>query len=410
MPNVKRLGVLDFNPRAPCGARLYQSDTCQEHNVFQSTRPLRGATRRPGRDAGRRRISIHAPLAGRDPQPAGAIFSFTDFNPRAPCGARPDTVPRVVLRCSYFNPRAPCGARLSSCHPSDGVLLFQSTRPLRGATSDYTTEERYSPISIHAPLAGRDAANAAFCLFLAISIHAPLAGRDQGATRLDNERLHFNPRAPCGARLGIEGNDHQTPLFQSTRPLRGATSWYSMPWASNCYFNPRAPCGARQWRSGWQAGCSYFNPRAPCGARLRPSGWLPRRLHNFNPRAPCGARHPSCCLIRLNCQYFNPRAPCGARLHRTRPGCQFSYYFNPRAPCGARHATSIDSAKLKKFQSTRPLRGATLIYQAFSVVFRISIHAPLAGRDDQSKGGIFKVSGFQSTRPLRGATSFRITV
>ena len=35
---------LDFNPRAPCGARPRILDNIESHMEFQSTRPVRGAT------------------------------------------------------------------------------------------------------------------------------------------------------------------------------------------------------------------------------------------------------------------------------------------------------------------------------------------------------------------------------
>ena len=35
-------------------------------------------------------------------------------------------------------------------------------------------------------------------------------------------------------------------------------------------------------------------------------------------------------------------------------------YFNPRAPCGARPTSSVLRPKSLKFQSTRPVRGATV--------------------------------------------------
>ena len=79
-------------------------------------------------------ISIHAPRVGRDRLAwYKADFTLKDFNPRAPCGARPEAkdtlvaainisihAPRVGRdghpRCQSacggdFNPRAPCGAR-----------------------------------------------------------------------------------------------------------------------------------------------------------------------------------------------------------------------------------------------------------------------------------------------------------
>ena len=57
------------------------------------------------------------------------------------------------------------------------------------------------------------------------------------------------------------------------------------------------------------------------------------------------------------------------------------------------------------FQSTRPLRGATdgVVRAAFED--RISIHAPLAGRDVVTRTVTEGVAEFQSTRPLRGATA-----
>ena len=56
-------------------------------------------------------------------------------------------------------------------------------------------------------------------------------------------------------------------------------------------------------------------------------------------------------------------------------------YFNPPAPCGA--GLPISSAQLTtmKFQSTRPLRGGTTAHLPAAYAGPISIHPPLAGRD-----------------------------
>ena len=68
---------------------------------------------------------------------------------------------------------------------SDVVLsyprqLFQSTRPVRGATPFFSFTLPGLMISIHAPRAGRDAEArvAARVCAVDISIHAPRAGRD----------------------------------------------------------------------------------------------------------------------------------------------------------------------------------------------------------------------------------------
>ena len=190
-----------FNPRAPCGARPFFVRFLRRFDLFQPTRPLRGATSCACTCHRAARISTHAPLAGRD-------------GPWMPC-----------LPCSpYFNPRAPCGARRRYPAPSSLHRLFQPTRPLRGATS-----------ALARPAAGPP-----------ISTHAPLAGRDHLGDRLRRDAGDFNPRAPCGARPVMRSwMFWMRPLFQPTRPLRGATPQTSSPSHSRPHFNPRAPCGAR---------------------------------------------------------------------------------------------------------------------------------------------------------------------
>ena len=77
-----------FNPRAPCGARQRQTDITGNLIQFQSTRPVRGATRVIVEVACTCLISIHAPRAGRDGAEWPTNIPSSNFNPRAPCGAR----------------------------------------------------------------------------------------------------------------------------------------------------------------------------------------------------------------------------------------------------------------------------------------------------------------------------------
>ena len=79
---------------------------------------------------------------------------------------------------------------------------FQSTLPLRGATSSWNGVNYTDDISIHAPLTGSD--------FLRLSTGFLL--------------FNFNPRSPYGERLGTRPIIPSTCQFQSTLPLRGATS------------------------------------------------------------------------------------------------------------------------------------------------------------------------------------------
>ena len=100
-----------------------------------------------------------------------------------------------------FNPRSPCGERPKLTHIQRTSDVFQSTLPMRGATAVALVLDAKLIISIHAPHAGSDCAQTSPCA----------AGR------------YFNPRSPCGERLGPTLTASSVPAFQSTLPMRGAT-------------------------------------------------------------------------------------------------------------------------------------------------------------------------------------------
>ena len=145
-----------FNPRLPCGRRL--SFTCKVgwSVQFQSTPPMREATRSGQTVALLRAVSIHASHAGGDVMLANLEWAEWGFNPRLPCGRR---LHIMVMLVSFdcFNPRLPCGRRrpvrgrdfllaFVSIHAShaggdstfltgrESLLVFQSTPPMREAT------------------------------------------------------------------------------------------------------------------------------------------------------------------------------------------------------------------------------------------------------------------------------------
>ena len=168
-----------------------------------------------------------------------------------------------------------------------------------------------------------------------VSIHAPHAGRDHRAACSPSRCGSFNPRAPCGARPSIISCMSRRSSFQSTRPMRGAT-YHKLGRPPEISVSIHAPRVGRDQECHLRLSSkNYFNPRAPCGARRSDAS-----LHDY-------------------CRYFNPRAPCGARRGLCRY-CAMSTYFNPRAPCGARQHNNKDGKTNKKFQSTRPVWGATL--------------------------------------------------
>ena len=85
----QRTGPMYFNPRSPYGERPADGFCLTEKKTFQSTLPLRGATR-PVYGFGRvHGISIHAPLTGSDMDLLRGGSSRNDFNPRSPYGERP---------------------------------------------------------------------------------------------------------------------------------------------------------------------------------------------------------------------------------------------------------------------------------------------------------------------------------
>ena len=101
-------------------------------------------------------------------------------------------------------------------------FYFQSTLPLRGATSS-------SPV---------------LSIAVDISIHTPLAGSDTVGGGRAALPEHFNPHSPCGE-----------------RPVSGGRA------PPGNYFNPHSPCGERLFRGSYFFSVSDFNPHSPCGER-----------------------------------------------------------------------------------------------------------------------------------------------
>ena len=197
------------------------------HLKFQSTHPLRGATASPK--------SAHIRHLHFNPH----------FNPRTPCGVRPRgilrdaAIPDISIHAPLagcddgicaaqevgkdFNPRTPCGVRRRRTRQQGNGYQFQSTHPLRGATSRFHDHHWHIYISIHAPLAGCDA--------------------DERANKA--MAINFNPRTPCGVRL-VETLQSYTEISISIHaPLAGCDTPYHVRGRGHHDFNPRTPCGVR---------------------------------------------------------------------------------------------------------------------------------------------------------------------
>ena len=271
---------------------------------------------------------------------------------------------------------------------------------------------------------GRDATKEATGIKHEISIHAPHTGRDSGRCIAIASPMNFNPRAPYGARplgryyngvISIHaphtGRDYRAAscsrvasVFQSTRPIRGATAQSRLTRRHRPHFNPRAPCGARLKINIMLAVAQDISIHAPHAGRDLAGSSVPPRVHHFNPRAPCGAR-PIRVILRFRRPEFQSTRPMrGATLRAGRAGGAVPD-FNPRAPCGARLILHLLMISQNPFQSTRPMRGATVIVApGLLVVSDFNPRAPYGARPD-----ISTLNGrtmlFQSTRPIRGATT-----
>ena len=152
-----------FNPRAPCGARLFLPAASASPPFYFNPRAPCGARRKTNAIRGRIKfISIHAPHAGRDTTVLRFASISVNFNPRAPCGARLVLYRVLCLRhlisihaphagrdgrscprpggSSNFNPRAPCGARQQKC--TIYVLHFCNNRHSKQKSQHETSSVR----------------------------------------------------------------------------------------------------------------------------------------------------------------------------------------------------------------------------------------------------------------------------
>ena len=144
-----------------------------------------------------------------------------------------------------------------------------------------------------------------------------------------------------------------------------------------------------------------FNSRTPCGVRL--VGFLKVfYLRMFQFTHP--VRGATVRLLMLDCPYLfqfthpvrgatgqalNVGLSLSVSIHAPRAGCDLLLAsaislldcFNSRTPCGVRLIQILKRFKIKKFQFTHPVRGATTATLQQIVQRDVSIHAPRAGCD-----------------------------
>ena len=132
--------------------------------LFQSTHPVRGATRRQGQHEGTAAISIHAPREGCDLFDAAEDAGSSPFQSTHPV--------RGATRYRYT---------------PDFSGVFQSTHPVRGATCYNTFRGGEKIFQSTHPVRGATVAFDSWCRYVLISIHAPREGCDQGYIRFTSK-------------------------------------------------------------------------------------------------------------------------------------------------------------------------------------------------------------------------------
>ena len=229
---------------------------------------------------------------------------------------------------------------------------------MRGATDSISVNGLTQAISIHAPHAGRDSTTTATRREAYISIHAPHAGRDRYADAWDDMRREFQSTRPMRGATPFERCVYPALKISIHAPHAGRDQVNSYRVRLSSYFNPRAPCGARLGVNAPIMPVPIPSP-APQGGRDRRRSRSRSSKTNFNPRAPCGARPPPNTPLR-SASHFNPRAPCGARLNPDIVAIDIDG-ISIHAPHAGRDPPHPWPLPVQQFlfQSTRPMRGAT---------------------------------------------------
>ena len=214
-----------FNPHSPCGERL--PACCQVKRKCL--------------------ISIHTPLAGSDAPAKGTKVRCGKFQSTLPLRGATIATDRCHCSRKYFNPHSPCGERPAETIRRQAIALqFQSTLPLRGATSLRSGRPSPNYFNPHSPCGERPTPPCTASMTSNFNPHSPCGERPRrssGVRRSAWISIH-TPLAGSDVPHAHGGKD--TVPFQSTLPLRGATS---TPRGSNWetkYFNPHSPCGERQ--------------------------------------------------------------------------------------------------------------------------------------------------------------------
>ncbi len=223
---------------------------------------------------------------------------------------------RPEKEAADFNPRSPCGERPDPVTSIRGSAGFQSTLPVWGATVMRNCLSLPDVISIHAPRVGSDQAmatkagmNGLFQSTLPVWGATGILIISHGGRRNFNPRspcgerprvlpsyrssvYHFNPRSPCGERRVASSRFRLASRFQSTLPVWGATVFGTLNNVLKMISIHAPRVGSDGPAPSSTKIQTRFQSTLPVWGATGSDRYLPRPHPDFNPRSPCGERLP----------------------------------------------------------------------------------------------------------------------
>ena len=195
------------------------------------------------------------------------------------------------------------------------------------------------------------------------------------------------------------------PKFQPTHPLRGATRQKRAIQHTMGFQSTRPLRGATSSLS--ERFCAtMISIHAPLTGRDGKAICYIRPSSVFQSTRPLrGATYLHNARDTLLLENFNPRAPYGARPPVAAAAAALKSRISIHAPLTGRDKDGGRGRDIRLCISIHaPLTGRDPRLALFRPHDLISIHAPLTGRDPRPTRGAVTFLVFQSTRPLRGAT------
>ena len=260
-----------FNSHAPRGARRILGRDSLPNIIFQLTRPSRGATQRPVKDAGHKIISTHTPLAGRDRRDVNRRQKQIEISTHTPLAGRDEhkqKCSKLLHSISTHTPLAGRDLMLPKRSPA-GIRSFQLTRPSRGATARGSRTKRDCRL---------------------FQLTRPSRGATVRKVSSYRDDTDFNSHAPRGARRSKRARERRTEPFQLTRPSRGATASCKLAGVVCAFQLTRPSRGATREPHALRRDQRRISTHTPLAGRDVCRYWRYRKTDNFNSHAPRGAR------------------------------------------------------------------------------------------------------------------------